>query len=131
MKLYIAFIFGILYSQIVCSQDIVGAFKIKKSIVVIACRHAPATYHLQSKETDSSIVIINDHVLIISVDSVVINLSDTWVKKTGIDKVSYQMKTADYLRRKCSLELENHFQNRWLLKIDYRAYFLQYDLEQL
>jgi hypothetical protein len=127
MKPYMAFIFGIFYSQLVCSQDIVGSFKIKKAIIVIAYRHAPVKYYRQSRETDSSIVIINDHILIIPVDSVVINMSDAWVKKTEIDKISYQMKTADYLRRKCTLEMENLFHNRWLLKIGYRSFFIQYE----
>jgi hypothetical protein len=131
MKQSTAFIFCIIYSQLVCSQDIVGTFKIKKSIIVIPYRHAPVTYYRQSRENDSSIVIINDHTLIIPVDSAVIGLSNTWVKKTEIDKVSYHMKTADYLGRKCALEMDNLFHNRWLLKIGYRSFFIQYELEQM
>jgi hypothetical protein len=129
MKFGIYLIIAILSSQAAVSQQIMGIFKINKSQIIVPWHHHPATFLIQT--TDSMLVTINDHLLIIPMDSILITLPDPWAKTTENNEITYQMKAADYLGRRCSIEMKNLFHSKWFLKIDYRSFVVQYSLEQL
>ena len=104
-------------------------FLIKKAFISVSNNNN--INHFQLKTYDTSIISVDDHLLIIPLDSTIIYLNDNWKSTEEIGKKIFKNKTYDYRKQKCSIELISFLDNKWVLKITYRYFNMQYEIEEL